>query len=375
MSISKIILNVALHIVNALTFFVKPQKNRITFISLTSDTLKGDFEQIDTMLKKEGKYDIHYNLIVFKHTLLSEIGYFFNCLKQLVECKKSALVIINDNNYVISNFKMDHLKVLQVWHACGAIKKFGNEIQRQYPIKGYDKILCSAPAWKSIYAKSFGAKEEDIEVTGLPRIDLLLNKDLMEEKAADFYARHPECKNKRLILYAPTFRGNIIDGLELESFDFTQAKDLLKKEDIILYRFHPLLKFDPKDYEEGMDVSKEDLNMLMYISDVLVSDYSSVLLDYSLLKKPMAAYVPDLKEYENTIGLNIDFENEFPGPLTSSTEELCSVLNENLNPYLDLVEDFQKKYIIYNDGHNTERIVKLIDDMMSDSKRDGQSGS
>ena len=77
---------------------------------------------IDDLLKKENKYHIHYNLIEFEKNLLGDFKYFLNCLKQLVEYKKSALIIINDNNYVISHCKPQGTKVLQVWHACGAIK-------------------------------------------------------------------------------------------------------------------------------------------------------------------------------------------------------------------------------------------------------------
>ena len=126
MGLSKIILNIALWIVNVLTFFVHPKDNRITFISLTQSELSSDFKLIDKQLRHENKYDIHYILLKFEKNLWGDFKYFLNCLKQLVEIKKSSLVILNDNNYVISHMKPKNVKVLQVWHACGAVKKFGN---------------------------------------------------------------------------------------------------------------------------------------------------------------------------------------------------------------------------------------------------------
>ena len=85
MGLSKIILNVALWVVDVLTFYVHPKKNRITFISLTQSELSGDFKLIDKQLRHENKYDIHYILLKFEKNLWGDFKYFLNCLKQLVE--------------------------------------------------------------------------------------------------------------------------------------------------------------------------------------------------------------------------------------------------------------------------------------------------
>ena len=177
MGLSKIILNVALWVVDVLTFYVHPKKNRITFVSLTQSELSGDFKLIDKQLRHENKYDIHYILLKFEKNLWGDFKYFLNCLKQLVEIKKSSLVILNDNNYVISHMKPTNVKVLQVWHACGAVKKFGNQIKRQYPVRNYDYVLCNAEYWKEPYSQAFGVNTNQVLVTGMPRIDTLLNRN------------------------------------------------------------------------------------------------------------------------------------------------------------------------------------------------------
>ena len=155
MGLSKIILNIALKIVDILTFYIHPKKNHITFISLTQSELSSDFKLIDKQLRHENKYDIHYILLMFEKNLWGDFKYFLNCLKQLVEIKKSSLVILNDNNYVISHMKPKNVKVLQIWHACGAVKKFGNQIKRQYPVQNYDYVLCNAEYWKDPYSQAF----------------------------------------------------------------------------------------------------------------------------------------------------------------------------------------------------------------------------
>ena len=361
MGLSKFILNIALKIVDVLTFFIHTKPNRITFISLTQDHLSSDFLLLYEQLKKSNSYDLHTNLIVFKKNLWGDFLYFLNCLKQLVECKQSELVILNDNNYVISTCKPKHTKVLQIWHATGAIKQFGNQIQRQYPIQNYDAIVCSSAYWKPVYAKAFGVREEQVYSTGMPRVDCLIHKD--EQKIHDFYEKYPQCKHKKCILYAPTFRGNIIDGLKIDPLNIKALEQSLGKEYIFLYKFHPLFQDMKCECESAIDVHKEDLYTLMHISDCMISDYSSILLDYSLLKKPMIAYVADLEEYKNTIGLNIDYD-EFPGSICKNEPEVLKAI-QTLDAFdFDLLRSFQQKYIVHMDGNNTNRVVQLMDCML-----------
>lgn len=357
MGLAKKVLNLALKIVNILTFFIRRKPNRITFISLTSDTLTSDFKRIDDQLRKSGKYDIHYNLIRFEQNILGDFQYFLNCLKQLVEMKKSALVILNDNNYIVSTQKPKGCKVLQIWHACGAVKKFGNEIKRQYPIHNYDYVISNADYWKPVFARSFDVKEEKVITTGMPRLDILL-----EKKETTFFERYPQCKNRRLVLYAPTFRGNIIDGFEMIVPDISKMD--IPSDTLILYKFHPLLGDKKLEGEQCINMNEEDLYELMHVSDILVSDYSSVFFDWSLLNKPYISYIPDIDTYRESIGLNIDYENDFPGPICHDETELSRALHIDMTIYQDQQRQFKEKYMKYDDGHNTERVVQLIEHIL-----------
>ena len=360
MGLSKLILNMALSIVDALTFFVRKNPKRITLISLTQDHLTSDFYQIAKALEATKKYELHYNLIVFKKNLWGDFQYFLNCLKQLVECKKSAIVILNDNNYVISTRKPKGTKVIQVWHATGAVKCFGNQIQRQYPIRNYDAVLCGAPYWKPIYADAFGVLQSQVHCTGMPRIDELIQWP--KEKIEAFYEKYPQCRHKKCILYAPTFRGNIIDGLRIDPLDLEILEEKLGEEYIFLYKFHPLLQDQVCKAKWAIDVKNEDLYTLMHVSDCMISDYSSIVFDYSILKKPLISYVPDLESYKATIGLNMAYD-EFPGAVCQSAQEVYQALC-SLDSYdYERVSAFQEKYIVYKDGMNTKRVIDLIENM------------
>lgn len=358
MGLSKLILNIALKILNVLTFFVKRDKNRITFISLTQKELTADFKLINDALVKEGTYDIHYNLIAFEKNLKGDFLYFINCLKQLIEMKKSQLVILNDNNYVVSLHKPKGCKVLQIWHAPGAVKKFGNQIKRQYPIHNYDAVICNGDYWKESYAQAFGVNKEQVYVTGFPRMDTLLDEKRQEENRKAFFKKYPQCQNKRLILYTPTFRGNIIHGFEVDSIHFDQLE--LDDQTLLLCKYHPLLQEIQIENKKVINVSNDDLYTLIAVSDCLISDYSSVVFDYALTNKPMIGFVQDYEKYKETIGFNIDFQKDFPGPICTNEEELNAVLKQTLS----IDPSFQQKFVVYKDGKNTERVVKLINELM-----------
>ena len=97
-----------------------------------------------------------------------------NCFRQLYEINTSKLIILNDNNFVVTKFKRKGTYVLQTWHACGAIKKFGNQLTtRQYPVKNYDVVLANSSYWTQAYSEAFGVKQEQIAITGMPRVDVL----------------------------------------------------------------------------------------------------------------------------------------------------------------------------------------------------------
>ena len=350
MGLSKIILNIALWLVDTFTFFIKTDEKRITFISLTANELKDDFYLLDRELKKE-EYHIYYDLIVFEKGVVGKFKYFLNCLQQLVEMKKSKLIILNDNNYIVSNRKPKDTKVIQIWHAPGAVKKFGNQIKRQYPIRNYDACICNSSYWKPVYAQAFGMDENKIHVTGFPRMDTIHNAD------NEFIKKHPECKGKRLILYAPTFRGNIIDGFVVESMDFTKLN--IDENTYILCKYHPLLEDIHIHHDQVLNVTHEDLYDLMNVSDLLISDYSSVFFDFCLIDKPMIVYVPDYENYKQTIGLNMDIYKEFKYVCTTMDE-----LNQLIASDLKVDEQFQQKFVPFKDGKNTERVVEVIKNLM-----------
>lgn len=288
-----------------------------------------------------------------------------NCIYQLFVINTSGLVILNDNNYVVSNFKREGVKVLQIWHACGAVKKFGNDIERQYPIANYDYILSTSSKWKEPYARSFNVKENQVIPLGMPRTDALFDEKTMDRYKTKILEKFPVLEDKYVILYAPTFRGNIIKGVRYESLDLKYVIEQLPENYIIMSRMHPLLgDIMLGEHERILNVNNEDLNELLAITDCFVSDYSSIIFDFSILERKMIYYAPDLEEYKTTIGLNVDYET-LPGKVCGEINQLVRELkNEKYDQYA--IQKLKDECFLYQDGKSVERIVQFIDSIMEE---------
>ena len=102
------------------------------------------------------------------------------------------------------------------------------------------------------------------------------------------------------------------------------------------------------------------------MSDMLITDYSSVMFDYSILKRPMFFYAYDLEKYRNDLrGFYFDYEGEMPGPISSDTEELIgNILNYDSKEYEERFEKFREKYNIWDDGRASEKVVKLVEELI-----------
>lgn len=358
MKLKRVLLSIVLSVVNPIINLRPIKSDKITIISLEGNELKDDLLLIERALKD--KYRITEVLYEFKkNTVFTSAGYFINCLKQVWHISNSKLVILSDNNFVISRYKRSGVKVMQVWHANGAIKRFGNEVNRRYKIANYDYILSNGDYWKEIYGKAFGVKEEQIYTTGLPKVDILFNEEILELKKKEFYEKYPHCRGKKIILYAPTFRGNIYEGIEPSDESVSKIMNSLDDEYLLLHKMHPLADSSRiYNKERELDVSHEDLYQLLIVSDMLISDYSSIIFDYSLLKKPILLYVPDLNEYSERVGLFLNYE-EIPGDICDNVETLIESIKSQPKVMLG-----RNKYFDHLDGKNTERAVQLIDEIM-----------
>lgn len=358
----KVIVHFILGFINYLFCWGKIQDDKITFISYKSKTLEKDFKLIAKKLEKEERYNLVYILTKYKNTFIGNVKYLYNCIKQLYHVNTSKVVILDYNNFVVSNFKKKETKVVQVWHASGAIKKFGNDIKRDYPIKNYDYVLSTSTCWKDIYSKAFNVNKENVLPLGIPRTDSLFSKEKLDKYKRSILEKYPEIKNKKIILYAPTFRGDPINNVEYQKIDLRYMKNQLGNEYVIIYKLHPwledisILQNNCKGIING---NKDGIRKLFSITDYLICDYSAIIFDFSILEKPMIFYAPDLDEYKKNRGIYEEYEEIMPGPICKTEKEIVDIIKNDKFP-IERIKEFKSKYFDYKDGKSTQRVSEFI---------------
>lgn len=224
-------------------------------------------------------------------------------LKNLFIISRSSIIFIDQSNYFLSYIKLySFTQVIQCWHGGGLYKKVGfdncenrnwSKIKRIY--RNINFLNISDDKLKQFYSNMFHIDLSYILSFGLPRTDLLFQKNIMLEKRK-FYNLYPELENKKICLYAPTFREKKGIREQPKLMDIESVnKNIAKRGYVLIFRSHPTLKYQ---HDNVVNVSHLDLDFILTVSDILITDYSSILFDFSYFKRPIILYIPDLKEYQ-----------------------------------------------------------------------------
>lgn len=267
---------------------------------------------------------------------------------------------------------------VQTWHASGAFKKFGlsvldksfgatEALTRKVRIHGnYDTCLIGSPAGAAFYAEAFGQPlERFAPEIGIPRTDVLLDPAIVTDTARAVRERYGIAAGKRVVLYAPTFRGDSVGrAVAGPSLDLRVLYELLGDDHVVLLRLHPFIRaasaIPPALAAFAIDVSDHpEINDLLLASDVLVTDYSSVIFEYALLRRPMVFFAPDLDAYEGERGFYFDYRTGVPGPVFASTEEVAAYLRAGTVD-LERIDAFRDWAFQVADGHATERFMERV---------------
>lgn len=237
----------------------------------------------------------------------------------------------------------------------------------------WDYLISQNRFSTEIFKRCFAFSGKPILEIGYPRNDILFRKD------KDEYARSLKQKlgiplDKKVILYAPTWRDNAFHSHGRYKFvsplSFEQAQQELSDEYVILVKYHYLVA-DQIDWSayKGFVFNfdeKVDIARLYLVADMLITDYSSVMFDYSLLKRPMLFFAYDLEEYKDNLrGFYFDFLKEAPGPIAKDTTQLIeSIVHYDNNVWEEKYRAFTKKYNHADDGKASQKVIDLIQSTM-----------
>ncbi|SFR57156.1 CDP-glycerol glycerophosphotransferase family protein [Anaeromicropila populeti] len=264
--------------------------------------------------------------------------------------------------------------IIQLWHGTGTIKKFGQSINKgdlkKLEGRGNKKIthlIVNSQYTKEQYSEAFGITEDKIYVWGLPRTDEFFNAELEETKRDLFFKKYPELKGKKLVLYAPTFRDDETDRpkmkLELSAIIENTDEDM-----VFLLKLHPFVAKNFSFLKEQRDISQrvlnvshyQDINTLLFVSDILITDYSSIIFEYCLLERPMIFYAYDLDLFEKEgRGFYEDYQQYVPGPVARTTDDVIEIIRKDKFT-IERVKLFKRQSYEYLDGRSGERLLNKI---------------
>lgn len=346
----------------------KVDKKKIILASNTRKQLSGNLLYIYNYLIKRNN---EYNIKIITKNSINNIFFQVKCAKEMADAK---YIIIDDYFPLVYTLKRrKETKIIQVWHACGAFKKIGysrahNEFSK-YSLthKNYTDAIVSSENIRNNYSEAFGINIEKIHALGVPRTDLFFNKDRIIKIKEELLEKLKISKGKRVILFAPTFRGENVKKAYYPK-EFLNIEDIynsLSENDIFVIKMHPFIKkeifIDNKYKDKIINLTDEyrEINELLMITDLLITDYSSVIFEYSLLNKPIIFYVPDYEEYKNNRNFYYNFNEYMYGKEIQEFRELIENIQYN-QIQEEKVNKFRETFLDKCDGNSTQRIVDTL---------------
>jgi CDP-ribitol ribitolphosphotransferase len=241
--------------------------------------------------------------------------------------------------------------------------------------KGYDYVICASDATAEYFKEAFRIDEDKIVKIGLPRIDYILDvtKGQGRYKAfGEVYALYPHLASseKKVVLYVPTFRKGSMPDVK----GLADALDPEKYE--LIVRLHPLYR-EQADLPQADHIIYED-NIptfdLLAAADIIISDYSSLVVEGSLADKPMYLYTYDIDKYDEPTGINMDFAAETIGKYTfRDAKELAAAMEEEYD--MEALQAFRSKYIDVDTNNCTKQLADFIESLMKEEQKEAEEAS
>jgi len=276
-------------------------KNKVTFISRQTNGKSLDFDLLIEEIKKQ---DSNIEIVVLnkmiEKNILEKIKYAFYIYYQMYHIATSKTVVLDGYCIPICTLKhKKNLKVIQIWHALGALKKFGYSILDKKEgsktdiavtmnmHRNYTYILTSSEFAKPFFMEAFNAKEEQMRVIPLPRVEFLKSNTHKERIDKKFYSYYSilEKDNKKKILYVPTFRRNTEENFEkiIDLVDYKKFDLIIKSHDDTEIVCHS----NDEKYSEKTNFSGMEL---LHVADYVITDYSAIAFEAAVANKPIYFY-------------------------------------------------------------------------------------
>ncbi len=348
-----------------------PQRPRILFASEMRPGLEGNLLAIrDRMVERGLDRDFEF-MYSFRTTRTATSRTFFSLIRELA---RADIVLIDDYFAPLEWLKLSpDCRIIQVWHAGSGFKSVGYSRFGQFGSpaltnahRKYTYAITGARHLKPVYAEVFGIEQEAVIPTGLPRIDSFLDPAAQTRAKKKVYDTFPILKGKRVILFAPTFRGRGVQHAHYDysQIDFKALYDLCGDDTVVAFRMHHFIPdkvpIPPSMRDRFVDVAGyRNGNDLLLVTDLLITDYSSIIYEYSLLHRPMLFFAYDEQPYSAVRGFHRPYEDTAPGKVCHTfTELLEAIRTEDFET--ERGDAFRRDNFDNIDTHSSDRVINWL---------------
>ncbi|WP_350455439.1 CDP-glycerol glycerophosphotransferase family protein [Slackia heliotrinireducens] len=365
-------------LISFFNFFKKTCKVNPKKILFTSDSranLSGNMEPLYKRMRERGITDNYKIVFSFKENAVHRRS-LWSLINLHFHLATSKLIFCDDYQSMLYrlNYRPEQRQI-QLWHACGHFKTVGlgriGTLAAVSPFnishRTYTDVIVASDSDVPIYGEAFGIPDNRVKPLGIPRHDWLLNKDWQAVKKKTFQETFPNAAGKRVVVFAPTFRG---EGRRTAYYDY----DLLQPERLaqfcrehnlfFIFKMHPFVLQEPPIPEGCDDVFANgtpirEINDILPSTDILITDYSSVVYEASLLGIPTLYYAFDKEEYISERDFYEPYDDFVSGKIVYTFDELLdAIANEDFE--LERLQDFVRKNFKHIDGHACDRIIDEI---------------
>lgn len=310
---------------------------RVVLATARVSTLDGNLLHIHRALRaRHPELQILLLLEPYSYGLAGKLAYLIRLVRGMYHLQTARLFVV-DNAYLPIHVAPHRrtTTVVQVWHAAGALKRFGldtktpiAEPERTFLHRYYDAVVVGGEWTRAPYAAALRTPVERVVALGSPRTDFFFDEAALDEARARVLRAHPTLAGRRVVLYAPTFRGRGVGKRAAPGLDAARLRAALPSDHALVLKTHPNLDpaATPADgYDVVIDPTQE-INELLALTDILITDYSSSVVEFALLRRPIILLVSDLAEYEVDPGLYLDYRTEMIGTQVTDTDGVIEAI-------------------------------------------------
>ncbi len=346
------------------------RQDKVVFASARAEHLEGNLLYLFEAIRQQ-RPDLKSVLLLerYSYDLPGKIAYFFRMVRGAYHLATARYFIV-DNAYLPIHVGPHRrgTEVFQVWHAAGALKVFGvdvhvpsREVESRFIHKYYDYVIVGSDVAIKPYASALRTPEDRVLPLGVARTDFFFDAEGMAEARRRIFEAHPELVGRKVVVYAPTFRGHGLEKRPGQRLDAVALRAALPADYALVHKLHPVFDASLID-AHGYDavISDEfDINELFTVTDILVTDYSSSIIEYALLRKPMILLVDDLDEYAVDPGLYMDYRAQMIGAFAYHPDDVANlILAEEFD--LSAYDGFIERECQYADGSASTRFVEFL---------------